>query len=183
MSEDLERISSKMSYILRYNPGTLEMDDFGVVSVSQLADELGVTSETIRQIVSDDPKGRYVISGQGIRAVQGHSIPVSLVADVLENPTVLFHGTKTDNLGSIYREGIKRGSRQHVHLSKEIEVAWGVANRRKGQSVVLTVDAGQMAKDGLTLSVVENDVVLVDHIPPEYILEASYGDDSGSWTG
>ena len=109
-----------------------------------------------------------------IRCRQGHSIPwLEMDFRKIDPPAVLYHGTITAFLDSIMTEGLKPISRQHVHLTWDISTAMKVAQRRKsqGKPVILEVDAGAMAADGITFYLSDNDVWLTDCVPPKYLKE------------
>jgi putative RNA 2'-phosphotransferase len=57
------------------------------------------------------------------------------------------HGTVERFLPSILKDGLIRGRRHHVHLSKDVETATKVGARR-GKPVILKIDAGRMHRDG-----------------------------------
>jgi putative RNA 2'-phosphotransferase len=108
------------------------------------------------------------VSGDRIRASQGHSVEVDLGLSPAPPPATLFHGTVERFLASIRREGLVPGARTHVHLSADVETARRVGQRR-GAPVVLVVDAAAMAAAGLTFRRSENGVWLTDRVPPEYL--------------
>ena len=58
------------------------------------------------------------MSGELIRANQGHSVEVDLQLEEREPPETLYHGTVERFLPSILEEGLIRGKRHHVHLSR-----------------------------------------------------------------
>jgi putative RNA 2'-phosphotransferase len=63
------------------------------------------------------------VTGELIRANQGHSIDVDLQLDEREPPETLYHGTVERFLASILEKGLVRGKRHHVHLSQEVDTA------------------------------------------------------------
>jgi putative RNA 2'-phosphotransferase len=69
---------------------------------------------------------------------------------------------------SILKDGLVRGKRHHVHLSKDVETATKVGARR-GKPVILKIDAGGMHRDGHTLFLSTNGVWLTDSVPPSYM--------------
>ena len=103
-----------------------------------------------------------------IRANQGHSVEVDLQLEEREPPDFLYHGTVERFLPSIMEEGLIRGKRHHVHLSKDVETARKVGSRR-GKPVILTVDAGRMNRDGHKFLLSANGVWLTDSVPPGYL--------------
>ena len=84
-----------------------------------------------------------------------------------EPPEVLYHGTVERFLPSILDEGLNKGKRHHVHLSKDVETARRVGARR-GQPVILEVDAGRMHRDGHKFFVSANGVWLTESVPASY---------------
>ena len=88
------------------------------------------------------------VCGTRIRANQGHSINVDLALQPVQPPEVLFHGTATRFLDSIRREGLKKMSRQHVHLSADEQTAIKVGIRH-GKVVVIRVQSGLMWRAGI----------------------------------
>ena len=80
----------------------------------------------------------------------------------------LYHGTVERFLPAILIEGLNKGRRHHVHLSKDVETARKVGARR-GKPVVLKVDAERMRRDGHTFFVSANGVWLTNAVPPGYL--------------
>jgi putative RNA 2'-phosphotransferase len=83
-------------------------------------------------------------------------------------PNLLYHGTVARFLDSIRVSGLERGSRQHVHLSPDVETARKVGQRR-GRPVILIVEADRMWRDGYTFYRAENGVWLTDSVPVRYV--------------
>lgn len=125
---------------------------------------------TICEIVEKNDKKRFSISsdGQKIRANQGHSINVNLALKTIEPPTILYHGTATRFLDAILMEGLKAGSRQHVHLSESIDIATEVG-KRYGKPTILLINALEMHKKGHQFYLSENGVWLTKNVPVNYI--------------
>lgn len=167
--------SRELAFILRHGPEKVEssLDSSGWMPVQDLLKH-GWTMTEISDIVETDNKGRYELSGDSrkIRALQGHSVP-GIFPDLVpwDGKNVLYHGTQSQFLESIYSKGLLGGSREYVHLSQDLKTAWGVASRRGVKSaVVLKVDV-----TGLGALVSKNGVVLVKtRIPETCILEVIY---------
>jgi len=83
-------------------------------------------------------------------------------------PDVLYHGTAAQFLESIRREGLRRGRRQHVHLSADAATAERVGGRR-GTAIVLTVQAARMHAEGYVFYRSANGVWLTDRVPVAYL--------------
>lgn len=87
---------------------------------------------------------------------------------VAEPPATLYHGTVAKYVDDILRDGLKRMTRHHVHLSVDVETATKVGSRH-GKPVILAVAAGMMHANGHVLKVSANGVWLADEVPPQYI--------------
>jgi putative RNA 2'-phosphotransferase len=129
-----------------------------------------ISYDELTECVETNDKRRFAfdVSGELIRANQGHSVEVDLQLEEREPPEALYHGTVERSLPSILEAGLVRGKRHHVHLSKDVETARRVGARR-GQPVILTVDAGRMCRDGLRFFLSANGVWLTDVVPPGYL--------------
>jgi putative RNA 2'-phosphotransferase len=180
------KLSKQMSYVLRHRPDSvgLELDAGGWVEVEKLLVALGrggkdVTLAQVQEVVRTGEKQRFSFSDDGlrIRANQGHSVDVELGLEPVEPPELLYHGTVARFLESIRREGIRKGSRHHVHLSPDIETARKVGGRR-GRPVILIIEAGRMHAAGLQFFVSANGVWLTEHVPPEYV---RFPEKGGNW--
>ena len=71
-------------------------------------------------------------------------------------------------MDSILEKGLSKQKRHHVHLSAGTETAMKVGDRR-GEPIILLVDAAKMHADGFEFFISENGVWLVDHVPPHYV--------------
>jgi putative RNA 2'-phosphotransferase len=131
---------------------------------------LGLTRAQLDQVVDRNDKQRYTFdpTGTRIRASQGHSVPVDLGYTPAQPPAELFHGTVERFLPAIRREGLRPGTRHAVHLSTDEQTAHAVGARR-GRPVVLRVDAGSMAAEGIAFTRSANGVWLVDAVPPQHL--------------
>ncbi len=173
------KMSRFISLVLRHRPEAagISVDSHGWADIDALL--AGCAShgrpldrETLERIVVGNNKKRFAISADGrrIRARQGHSIPVDLDLSPERPPEILYHGTARSTLPAIFREGIRRMNRNHVHLSADYETAVQVG-RRHGQPAVLAIQAGAMARAGAEFFCSENGVWLVDHVPPAFVSE------------
>ena len=167
--------SKLLSLVLRHRPELvgLTLDEGGWVDVDDLLAGLAaygrpMTRRQLEELVASSDKQRFALQGSRIRASQGHSVPVDLGLALAEPPAVLFHGTPDRFVEPILREGLRRGSRHHVHLSPDVETATRVGARR-GRPRVLSVDAAAMALQGHVFLRSDNGVWLVDAVPPEFL--------------
>lgn len=178
MSESrLIKISKYLSYHLRHHPDEieLELEPGGWVRVDDLLTAckkhgFSLFRSELEEVVARNDKKRFSFDSSGtfIRANQGHSVEVDLQLEASVPPDVLYHGTAHRAIESILREGLRKMSRHHVHLSADAETARKVGKRR-GRPVVFAVDAKAMHRNGWQFYCSENGVWLVDGVPPEYL--------------
>ncbi|WP_210439751.1 RNA 2'-phosphotransferase [Nocardioides xinjiangensis] len=177
MRPDDVRTSKRLSYVLRHRPDSvgLTLDAHGWVAVDDLLAALAAAGSPLARadldrVVGTNDKQRFEVdrAGDRIRARQGHSVEVDLALTPADPPPVLFHGTPARNLPSVLATGLDRRGRHHVHLSGDVDTARRVG-RRRGDAVVLEVDAGAMVGAGATFWRTGNGVWLTDRVPPEHL--------------
>jgi putative RNA 2'-phosphotransferase len=174
---NLAHLSKFLSLVLRHKPETigLHLDaegwaDVDAMIVKARTANVELNADIIREIVRTSDKQRFKLSDDGrrIRANQGHSINVDLSLSPATPPEQLYHGTAAKTVAAILDQGLKKMSRQHVHLSLDADTARKVG-RRHGKAVVLTVAAVRMVDDGHVFFRSENGVWLTDHVPARFI--------------
>ncbi|ODQ04619.1 RNA 2'-phosphotransferase [Shigella sp. FC1655] len=175
--KDKVQISRFLSYILRHAPESigLTLDEQGWGEISKLillAQKNGtpLTLKLIKDVVKTNDKKRFAISEDGlfIRAVQGHSLKTTIDYPAITPPKILFHGTATRFIDSIFKQGLIPNSRQYVHLSQDYKTAVNVGNRH-GKSIVLSVDSGKMFSEGFEFYQADNGVWLTRSVPVKYL--------------
>ena len=180
MNEQHKKKTSKfLSYVLRHHPEIigLHLDENGWANVDELItkstnDSQGFTFEELDEIVQTNDKKRFIFNEDKttIRANQGHSIDINLALIPQQPPEFLYHGTAQRNIESILEKGIEKRSRQHVHLSQDIETATKVGMRH-GKPIILTINTEKMFDDGIEFYLSENNVWLTDFVDATYILQ------------
>lgn len=176
-----KHISKAMSKALRHDPEFLgiTLDGGGWVDAQELYNALRVkfpnTSDfrydRLEDIIRDCPKQRFAWNEDRtkIRANQGHSIGVNLELDPQQAPKILYHGTATQAIPLIEKNGLLKMNRQHVHLSADKETATKVGSRH-GKPVVLIVQARRhQLETGAEYYMSDNGVWLTEHVPPSYL--------------
>ncbi len=177
MDRRLVTVSKYLAKHLRHAPEALglTLQPGGWVSVDELlaASEragFAITYDELLECVETNDKKRFSFDATGdlIRANQGHSVAVDLQLEEKTPPEVLYHGTVERSLAAILAEGLKKGKRHHVHLSRDVDTARKVGARR-GKAIILRVDAGRMHAAGFQFFVSANGVWLTDAVPPSFL--------------
>ena len=176
--KDKKRVSKFLSLVLRHQPKyiDLNLDQNGWADVTELQDKSKIKNihfsiEELREIVETNDKKRFSFSEDAslIRANQGHSVKtIDLQLETVKPPEVLYHGTVEKFIDSIKVTGLQKRSRQHVHLSTDIETATKVGSRR-GKPIILKIKALKMHEEGFDFFLSANGVWLTDLVPKNFI--------------
>lgn len=176
--KQLTQISKFLSLILRHQPETIgiQLDPNGWADVRELLEKannhgIKFDREILNHIVETNSKKRFAFNDtlDKIRASQGHSIEVALGYTNQQPPAVLFHGTSEKSVPSILATGLEKRSRQHVHLSSDLETALKVGQRHE-KPFVFKVLAEQMYHDKFEFYLSDNGVWLTDNVPTKYLV-------------
>lgn len=154
----------------------MKLDPQGWLNINDLIQQANrsgfpLSLELLHDVVATSDKQRFALSDDGlrIRANQGHSVKsVELELQPTAPPEQLFHGTVASFIASIRQQGLLKRSRNHVHLSAELDTAKKVGSRR-GKPIVLTVASGRMHESGQQFFVSANGVWLTDSVPAEFL--------------
>ena len=175
--KQITSISKFLSLVLRHQPEIIgiQLDQNGWADVAELIEKsnnYGVKfdKETLNHIVETNAKKRFAFNDtfDKIRASQGHSIEIDLGYTNQMPPKILYHGTGEKSVQSIIDTGLEKRSRQHVHLSSDIETAIKVGERH-GVPFVFKVLAEQMYSDNFQFFISDNGVWLTDNVPTKYL--------------
>jgi len=179
-----EMLSKLVSGLLRHFPHevNLPINSEGWVEIDELVKAIKlrwrnrelyqwVTKEHIIALALLDPKGRFEIRNNMIRARYGHTIPVKINYSEDNKITILYHGTSSTKLKSILKTGIKPMKRIWVHLTTNMEDALSVAKRHRGEPVILTVNANCLRSKGIKVFKATNTIYLVKHVPVDCIVD------------
>jgi putative RNA 2'-phosphotransferase len=177
MQRRLVTVSKFLAKHLRHAPDALglTLQPGGWVAVDELLTAsaragFAISYDELIECVETNDKQRFAFDATGdrIRANQGHSVEVDLELEEQEPPEVLYHGTVERFLASILAGGLQKGKRHHVHLSMDVETARKVGARR-GQPVILRVEARKMHNQGFKFFRSANGVWLADSVPAVFL--------------
>lgn len=166
----------QLTWLLRHDKDAREkgfIDENGYRKISEIIQDYGFTMNEIEEIVITNNKQRYEYDNTKtkIRARQGHSIDVMVDLTEVTDCELLYHGTSSRFIKSICEEGLKKQSRNHVHLSPDINTASKVGKRHGGDLCVIKINAKQMINDGNKIYISNNGVYLTEYVNPKYFIE------------
>jgi len=176
--KDKRKLSKFLSLLLRHQPEIigLKLDENGWADVDELIEKskrkrMHFSIQELEEVVITNDKQRFSFNEDKtkIRANQGHSLKtIDLEFEAVQPPEVLYHGTVDKFLGAIQEKGLQKMSRQHVHLSQDIETATKVGSRR-GKPIILTINSGEMFRKGYEFYKSKNGVWLTERVPVTFI--------------
>ena len=181
-SQELESLGRMMAGILRHFPErfNLEMDEEGFVDIYRMVSAIkrkrGDRMRWLRPthiigLVETDPKGRYQIENNHVRATYGHSLDLRLSLPTDNIPPVLYYPSSKEDLDGYLEEGITPRDRVMVHLSKTYENAWEAGSHRgeAEEPMILVIDAEAAQDNGIIIQRAGTTVYTVEEVPPDFI--------------
>lgn len=171
------RTSKLLARVLRHRPErygvTLTEEgwaDIHAVLTGLRAGGVDISLDQMLYVITSGEERRFELQGSSLRARYGHSVPISLPETDDDVPAVLFHGTHAGAVSKIFSAegGLLPLARQHVHLVTSQESALRVGSRR-GQPVVLAVDAPALVESGYQLIRASAEVWLADAVPIDFL--------------
>ena len=172
---ETERLGRSLAGILRHGRFELTMDDQGFVD---MRDIVGVIKENnprmhwlrphhIIALVDTDPKGRYQVSGNVVKATYGHTIDLDMTLNTENVPDHLYYPTAPEETDLILESGLYPSDRAMVHLSLTYQDAFNAGSVRVEQPVILEIDVNACFDAGYDIGKAAKTVFLCRHVPPE----------------
>jgi len=180
-SERRIKLSKLLTAILRHAPDSvgLKLSEDGWAVLSELVTKIKhhkphyswLSEDLIKAVATLDPKGRFELRGNFIRARYGHSKKLKVKVEYQEDQEIktLYHGTSVSKLDAILREGIKPMSRAMVHLTPSVQDAIEVALRKGKKIVVFEIDADRLRREGFKVYKASSKVYVTSYVPPSAI--------------
>ena len=176
---ELDHLGRILTGILRHFPDRyqLTMDPRGWISVPQIVRAIGqkhpayhwLRPQHLVAIAETDPKGRYEVRDERIRATYAHTVEVDLDLPTDHIPDHLYYPVTEEEVAIVLEVGLKPSDRKKVHLSKTAEDARAAGSVRTPQPVILEVDTRAARAAGLVIMRAGKTVFLIDTVPPEYL--------------
>jgi putative RNA 2'-phosphotransferase len=179
-AKELDGLSRVLAGVLRHFPERfgLKADSSGFVDLGALIYAIRkrrtqyhwLRKHHIRALVATDPKGRYEISKDKIRATYGHTFEVTDLNLPTDNiPDTLYYPATEEEVEILLETGLKPVDRKLVHLSKTIETAEIAGKHRIENPIILEIDAKRVVEDGIPIYRAGTTVFTTDWIPAKYI--------------
>ena len=181
---EVEKLGRTLAGILRHGKFELNMDDQGFVGIRDIIFAVKESNSRMHwlrphhiiALTETDPKGRYQISGDMVRATYGHSIPLELDLPTDDVPAELFFPATPEEVDIILEVGLRPSDRSMVHLSLTYGDAMTAGKVRLDDPIILVIDADAVFDSGNDIGKAGKTVFLAKYIPPE-CLEIAEKDD------
>jgi putative RNA 2'-phosphotransferase len=188
MSEDeLNSVGRILAGVLRHFPEKfdLEMDLNGWVDIRDVAEEIRHRKRNlhwlrvhhIKAIADTDPKGRYQVESNRIRASYGHSVDVELDHPTDGVPPSLFYPSTQEEVDMLLENGITPTDRRYVHLSRTYDDAYKAGVHRTEDPMILEVDAAAALLADVYIGQAGPTVFVTRGVPPDFIEIANEPED------
>lgn len=172
---EMERLGRTMAGILRHGRFELNMDEQGFVDMREMVSAIQDSNRRLHwlrphhivALIETDPKGRYQVSGDMIRATYGHTIPLDLNLPTENIPEVLFYPTTPEEADIVLETGLMPSDRTMVHLSLTYDDAFGAGSVRVDFPTILAIDTVKCADMGYDIGKAGRTVFLCRQVPAE----------------
>jgi putative RNA 2'-phosphotransferase len=120
-------------------------------------------------IAESDPKGRYEVKDDRVRATYGHTVEVNLDLPTENVPDELYYPVTSEEVSIVLEVGLKPTDRRKVHLSKTAEDARAAGVVRTPDPVILAIDTEAARGEGIVIMRAGKTVYLVDNVPAKFL--------------
>jgi putative RNA 2'-phosphotransferase len=183
---ELDHLGRVMTGVLRHFPEKygLTVDDKGWIVLPTLVQAIvghhrgyhWLRVHHLVAIAESDPKGRYEVKEDRVRATYGHTVEVNLDLPTENVPDELYFPVTPEELSIVLEVGLKPTDRRKVHLSKTAEDARAAGMVRTPEPVILAVDTAAARGEGIIIMRAGKTVYLVDQVPAKFLQKHSLED-------
>jgi putative RNA 2'-phosphotransferase len=183
---ELDHLGRVMTGILRHFPDRyhLTVDEHGWIPLAQIVRAVSQQHRAYHwlrvhhlvAIAESDPKGRYEVRDDRIRATYGHTLDIALDLPTENVPDHLYFPVTGEEAALVLEVGLRPSDRKKVHLSKTAADARAAGSVRTPEPVILEIDAKRARAGGLVIMQAGKTVFLTDQVPPEYLRRLASGE-------
>ncbi len=176
--EETDALGRTLAGILRHFPEKydLVMDEQAWVNLNDLVGKLRwqrrfrwLKPLHIMSLIETDPKGRYQVRDDKIRATYAHTVNVDPDLPTLNIPDELYYPTNEDELEALLETGLMPVDRRKVHLSKTYASAMNAGRVRDLFPKVVKIDAKTMIADGNVIKKAGTTVFVAEEVQAQYL--------------
>ncbi len=175
-----DSMGRKLALVLRHAPEkfNLEMDINGWIDVRDIIKQFQNSDKRrhhwlrphhLRAISETDPKGRYEVRGNMMRATYGHTVEIELDLPTSDIPDSLYYPCDPEEAGNLLEIGIKPVGRAHVHLSANMRTAAEAGRVHRADPAIIEIDTARMVATGETIWHAGVTVYLTENVSGDYL--------------
>jgi putative RNA 2'-phosphotransferase len=177
---ELDHLGRVMTGVLRHFPEKygLAVDTHGWIPLPKLVEAIGrqhrgyahwLRIHHLIAIAESDPKGRYEVKDDQIRATYAHTVDVELDLPTDQIPDQLFFPVTPEEAALVLEVGLKPSDRKMVHLSRTSEDARSAGQVRTPAPVILVIETVPARAAGHVIMRAGKTVFLVPQVPSEFL--------------
>ena len=178
-TRERDSMARKLALVLRHAPEKfdLEMDINGWIDVREIVRKFKdgrrrqhwLRPHHLSAISETDPKGRYEVRGNMMRATYGHTVEIELDLPSTGIPDSLYYPCDPAEAENLLDLGISPGDRAHVHLSATIRSAAEAGRFHHTDPTIIEVDTARMTASGETVWHAGVTVYLTDKVACDFL--------------
>lgn len=176
-------LSRSLSFILRHKDrsggSTVRIDHSGFASLDDVVTAINSHQKTriidagmIVETVHNDVKGRFELVDDGevlrIRALSGHTFRVDIAGNDFTPEGPLWFGTTMEAFDRIEEHGLACSAKLKARLRATREEAEAIAASRRGDPLLIEVDAERLSSHGYRFTRLSNGEIVTDRFGREY---------------
>ena len=152
-------LSRFMSYMLGKRPDEFGLvpDREGYITIKEFLNAINeepnmayVREFHVKEVLLHDRDGIFEIDGKKIRSAKRDFCPVEKERDLASLPKILFVGVKKKAYPYILKSGLLPGSKEHIVMTKDRDLAIRIARRSEQKPIILEIKAGTAIENGIT---------------------------------
>ena len=171
-------LSRFMSFILGKRPDEFGLvpDREGYITIKEFLNAINeepnmayVRESHVREVLLHDRDGIFEIDGKKIRSTKRDFCPVEKEKDLASLPKILFVGVKTKAYPYILKSGLFPGSKEHIVMTKDRDLAIRIARRLDPRPIILEISAESTIENGIAFYHFGDSLYLADRVPVDFI--------------
>ena len=175
---EMEKLGRMMAGILRHGKFDLPMDKQGFVQMRAVIGAIRdhnsrmhwLRPHHVIALVETDPKGRYQIVGDSVRATYGHTLEdLDLQLPTDNIPDELYYPASEEEAEIILEAGLFPSDRAMVHLSLTYQDAYNAGSVRLEDPTILAIDVDKCFDAGFDIGKAGKTVFLCKQVPADCI--------------
>jgi putative RNA 2'-phosphotransferase len=167
-----------MSYISGNRPDEFGLvpDKEGYIAIKEflktINEEPGmayVRESHLREVLLNDRDGIFEIDEKKIRSTKRNFCMVNKEEYLTPSPKILFKGVKRKAYPYILKAGLSPGSKEHIVMTTDRDLAVRIARRLDQEPVILEIRAKAAIENGITFYPFGESIYLADSVPVQFI--------------